>query len=273
MKSLPVDEALAACSKTGYDCVELALLPGYHADPAKLAGDDRKRLRDSLAENRLRVAGLMENLLLLAEEQQHLANLERLKLACELARELAPVRPPLIETILGGKPADWEATRDRMIERLAAWAKVAAAQKVVLAIKGHVSNAAHLSEHVVALVKAVGSPWLKAAYDYSHFELRGLGLAESLRTLLPHTVFIHVKDTQGEAGKFQFLLPGAGKTDYAAYFKLLAELGYQGDVVVEVSGQIHSKPDYEPLVAARKSYESLAPALEKSGARRKKPSR
>jgi sugar phosphate isomerase/epimerase len=269
MKSLPLEKALSECAKIGYDCVELALMPGFHADPLKLSVDDLKRLREGLSKGRLRVAALMENLPLLAADKQHEENLNRLEQASEFAVELNPEHPPLIETVLGGKPAEWADVRGRMVERLAAWVKVAERSKTVLAIKGHVGNAAHLPEHVVWLVEQVKSPWVKAAFDYSHYELRGLGLEKSLKTLLPHTAFVHVKDARGEPGKFEFLLPGAGKTDYAAYFKLLAELGYQGDVVVEVSGQIHSRPDYDPVAAARRSYEALAPVLEKSGARRK----
>jgi inosose dehydratase len=143
--------------------------------------------------------------------------------------------------------------------------------KVVLAVKAHVGNACHTPEQLLWLLQQVDSPWLKAAYDYSHFQLRGLELESSLKTLLPHTVFIHVKDAAGEAGKFRFLLPGEGagqqRTDYAAYFRQLATSGYRGDVVVEVSGQIHSQPGYDPVTAARKSYQPLADAFVAAGLR------
>lgn len=267
MKSLEIGEALFACGKQGYDCVEFALMPGYHADPLKLSPEDRKRLRDLLIENKLRVAAYMENLLLLAEERQHQLNLDRLKLAGELCHALGPDKPP-IETVLGGKPAQWEENRGRMVERLAAWAKVAEEAQTVIAIKGHVGNAAHLPEHVSWLVTQVDSPWLKATYDHSHFELRGIDVTTSLKMLLPHTAFIHVKDARGDAAKFQFLLPGQGKTDYLAYAKLLGELGYRGDIVVEVSGQISSRADYDPLEATRRCYDHLAPALARAGVRK-----
>lgn len=158
MKSLSIKDALAGCSELGYDCVELALMPDFHADPQKLGADDRQRLRDDLAASRLRIAGLMENLVLLADEPRHKENLSRLKLAGEFAHDLAPKQTPPVETVLGGKPAEWETTKDRMIERLASWAKTAEAARIIVAIKGHVGNAAHLPEHVAWLVKGVGSP-------------------------------------------------------------------------------------------------------------------
>jgi sugar phosphate isomerase/epimerase len=87
------------------------------------------------------------------------------------------------------------------------------------------------------LLEQVPSPALHVVYDYSHFELQGIGMEESMKALLPRTRFIHVKDASGDARKFQFLLPGEGKTNYAEYFALLKKHEYRGPVCVEVSAQ------------------------------------
>lgn len=268
MKSLPLAKALEVCRDIGYDCVELPLMPGWPGDPEKLAVSARKELKADLEKHKLRLTALMENLSLLADEKTHAANLLRLKLAAVLAHELVPDKPPLIETVLGGKPAEWDAVKEKMADCLKAWAKIAEENKVTIAIKAHISGALHQPADAVWLLEQVGSKNLRLVFDQSHFGLQKISLADSLDTLLPHTVFIHVKDAEGDAAKFQFLLPAEKENRYAEYFKLLKEKQYRGDIVVEVSGQIHSRPGYDPVAAAKKCYEPLAAAMKEAGMKR-----
>jgi inosose dehydratase len=261
MKGLATADAIKACAGIGYQCVELALLPGWPTEPKRLTAADRRDLRTRLADANLALVALMDNLYEPAEDAQHQANLERLKAAAELGATLSPKAPPVIETVLGGKPPDWERVKGRMVERLQTWAKVGSTTKTVIAVKPHVANALHLPEHAKWLMQQVASPWLKLAFDYSHFVLRDLALDRTVAELAPLSAFVHVKDARGKAEKFEFLLPGEGTIDYATYFRRLQEAGYRGPIVVEVSSQISSRRDYDPVAAARRSYAKLAPAL------------
>jgi sugar phosphate isomerase/epimerase len=261
MKSLSITEALKTCAQIGYDCVELPVMVDWPADSAKLNADSRAELRQRIATSGLRLTALMENLPILGDEAKQAANLERLKLAAQLARDLNPMTPPLVETILGGKPGEFEAVKAEFAQRLERWSEAMAEAKVLLAIKAHVGNATQRPEQLLWLLDQVASPWLVAAYDYSHFQLQDLKMAETMDALLPKSRFIHVKDTEHAVGKGGFLLPGDGSTDYGEYFKLLAKSEYRGDVVVEVSGQVFGKPGYDPVAAARKCYNHLAPAM------------
>jgi inosose dehydratase len=268
MKSLPLDEALKACAEIGYDNVELALLEGYPTEPKLFGAADRQRLRERLAALQLRVSGLMENFSLLADDAKQAQQLERIKAAAQLAHDLAPDAPPVIETVLGGKPAEWEQVKDRMAAQLRAWAETAAAAKAVIAIKAHVMSAVQTPDRLLWLFRAVNSPAIQLAYDYSHFAAQGLALEATLAALIPHTRFIHVKDVRGSADtKVEFLLPGEGTIDYGDYFKKLHALGYRGDVVVEVSSMISKQPGYDPLAAARKSFAALAAGVKKADLR------
>jgi len=144
---------------------------------------------------------------------------------------------------------------------------VARAAKVVLAIKAHAFNALHTPEDALWLLRQIGSPWVKLAFDYSHFERQQLALKDCIRLLLPETVFIHVKDNVTVDGKTEFALPGEGATNYGEYLSLLKTAGYRGAMVVEVSAQVSNKPNYNPLIAAERSYLNLRPAFERAGLR------
>ncbi|OGV63104.1 MAG: hypothetical protein A2283_15035 [Lentisphaerae bacterium RIFOXYA12_FULL_48_11] len=264
MKTLSLDKALKTCAETGFRNVELTLNPGYPTEPKLLSADARKALRDNMASLKLEMSGLMLNLSLTVDDQVHAKNLDTLKEAAQFGSDLLSPSRPLIETVLGGKPLEWDSVKDRMAERLKEWAAVAEKAEVLLAVKAHVGSAVNTPERLMWLLQKVDSRAVKVAYDYSHFKLQGIGLDESMKLLLPHTRFIHVKDAAGDAKKFQFLLPGDGDTDYSAYFGLLKKYGYKGPVVVEVSGQVFNKPGYDPVVAARKCYSILNAALAKA---------
>lgn len=257
MKNLKLHAALQVCGDIGYDCVELPVMADWPGNPEEFGENARRDFRSALTDNNLRLTALMENLSALAEGAQHQATLDRLQRAAELAHALSPAAPPLIETVLGGSPKQWEEAKGRMVECLRDWAKVAESASIIIALKPHVSGALHTPAAATWLLSEIDSKQLCLAFDFSHFQLQKISLEESLDAMLSQTRFVHVKDANGTSDAFQFLLPGDGKVDYADYFRKLQAGGYRGDVIVEVSGQIHSRPDYDPVAAAKKSFHSL----------------
>ena len=264
MKTLSLADGVKACSQIGYDSVELAVMPGWPGEPKLLSADDRKDLRTRLKDARLSLPAIMENCPLDGKDEY----LDRLKAAAELGHALSPKEPPVIETILGGKPDQWEVVRNAFADRLGKWAKLAEREKITIGLKAHRFGTTNRPEHVRWLLDQVKSDRLQAVYDWSHFEQRDMKLADTLKELLPVTRFVHVKDTVMEKGQAKFVLPGEGSTDYIALLKGLKDAGYSGSVCVEVSGMVFGKKDYDPVAAAKKCYAALAPAFEKAGVRR-----
>lgn len=261
MKTVPLDDALKTCAGIGYRHVEFTLNAGWPTEPRLLDTAARKALRARLDSLELGLSALMLNMSLAVDDAAHEKNLAALREAAQFAHDLFPGAPPLIGTVLGGKPAEWDKLKDGMAERLKSWAAEAEKAKVVLGIKAHVGSAVNSPERLQWLMAQAPGKAIVVVYDYSHFEVQGIPLEPSLRALLPATRFIHVKDSAGDASKFQFLLPGQGRTDYAAYFQLLRTLGYHGPIVVEVSAQVFNKPGYDPIAAARECYAKLSPHL------------
>ncbi len=264
MAALPVVDAIAAAARIGYDDVEMASLVGYPGDPDQLNSAARAQIRKALEKQRLQISAFMDNLKLVAEDSVHRENLARIRRIAQLARDLGGAKPSIVETILGGQPGEWEASKEPMAAKLKEWAATAAAERILLAIKPHVRNAMQTPAQAEWMRTRVASPWLRFTYDYSHFYLQGLPLDATLQTLVSHTAFVHVKDAAGTAEQPQFQLPGAGGIDYVSFLRLLKKLGYRGSVTVEVSAQIHRKPDYDPMAAAQRSYDVLAKAMKEA---------
>jgi inosose dehydratase len=264
MKSLAVADALRVCSEIGYECVELAVMADWPCAPEKLSAEQRRELRQQLNDRRLALASLMENLPVAVDAAKQRDNLDRLKRAFELSRDLAPDQTPLVETILGGSPDKWPMLKERILEGLRDWSAVAAEHKSVIAIKAHVAGALHLPRDAAELVQAINSPSLQLTFDQSHFQLRDVPLGDAWKAMASRTRFVHVKDARGKPGAFQFLLPGDGTIDYVELFRLLRASDYTGSVVVEVSAQLSSKPDYDPIAAAKKCWPVLRDARTKA---------
>ena len=267
MRKLKLDDALKHCAQIGYDGIEIDSTAGQSGDPFKLSKSARKNVRKQLADHGLTLPCLMDNLRLLTPAKQHGQNLDRLKTVGELGHELSPQQAPVIETVLGGRQADWDRVKNQMAEVLGDWAEAGKSAKTIIAIKAHIGGALHSPDGAKWLVDQVNSPWIKLNYDYSHFQLQDFDFVQSVKTMIDDTVFIHIKDKRGQAGKFQFLLPGDGDIDYPKYWELLKTHRYRGAVTVEVSGQIHGKLGYDPLLAANHSYDQIASSLQKAGLR------
>ncbi|MBI5693823.1 MAG: sugar phosphate isomerase/epimerase [Verrucomicrobia bacterium] len=265
MKNLPTPDALRLITETGYDGVQLAIMAGWATDPARLTANDRRVLRRQIEDSGLAVPALLESIPLRATADARAKNLDRLKRAVELGNDLVPGRPPYLDTILGQKKAEWEKVREAMADDLRTWVPILEDGKTTLTFKPHAGDAVQSVERVLWLINAVGSPRIRIVFDYSHFFVEGYPLEECLRQLIAYAPLIVVKDSEGTSEKHAYLLPGDGKTDYLAYFRLLRELGYSGFVNVEVSAHVHRHPGYQAVSATKVCYERLAPLMDRAG--------
>jgi inosose dehydratase len=258
MKSLPLSAAFSACARVGYGNVELCLAPGFPAEPARLTKAERKAVRRWAGDLGMEISAAMNDMRLFGNPSGHAANLESIKAAAAVLHDTGAGPAAPIESILGGRPADWEREKEGAAERLQQWGEVARAEGVAIVVKGHAASACDDPVKLCWLIERAGSADIGVNFDQSHYQLAGFSLADSLRALQRWIRLVHVKDSAGTEADPRFLLPGDGSTDFARYFRLLRESGYRGALVAEVSSQIFSVPGYEPLAAAERCYRALA---------------
>ena len=269
MKTLTTEQALRELAAIGFDAVEIDCTAGRDADPANLTPARRADIRKIAGDLGLRLTSVQGISTPSANDTQHEANLERIKVVGQLVHDLWPEHPPMIETVLGGRDP-WEKMKPLFVGRLADWVKAAESSDVMIAVKPHRDSSMDRPEQAVELIKELGAPArLRMNYDYSHFALRDMPMADTIRVALPWTAFVALKDVAIEDGKTAFKLPGETKQiDYAALIRQFHEGGYRGDYNCEVSAMIFNKPGFDCLAAAKLSYANIAPAFVAAGVAR-----
>jgi sugar phosphate isomerase/epimerase len=182
-----------------------------------------------------------------------------------------PFAPPLLVSGWGGGHP-WEKMKPLFVRRVADWVKLSDSHDFHFVVKPHRDTSMDTPAEAIELFKELGFPKrLRMSFDYSHFALRDMPLADTIRTALPWTGFVAIKDVVMENGRGVFKLPGETKQiDYPALIRQFHEGGYRGDYNCEISSMIFRKPGFDCLAAARISYANIAPAFEAAQVKRVK---
>lgn len=273
-KTLTTEESINLIQKTGYDSVEITVWPDWDASPDRMTKDRRRSIRRHLSDSGLVLTSLMEHLYPEQNDARHQKSLDRLKSVFELANDLAPDHPPLVQTVLGG--GTWSEKKTLFVDRTGSWSALGQSFNVVTCIKPHRGGAMSRPSEASWLIEQTGQErWLKMVYDYSHYAFRGIPLKESIEQALPHIGHVAVKDavqipsTAGKSPRVEFQLPGeAGTIDFVTILKTLAEGGYTGDISCEVSGMVSGKDGYDPEAAVRTCYRNMSRAFVRAGVSR-----
>lgn len=265
-KTLVTEDAIDLLAGIGFDSIELTVWPNWDADPVTFKPQRRATIRKRLIDKRLKLTSLMEHLHIDEKNRSAPARIERIKLAAGLAHDLAPMTPPVLQTTIGGG-GQWSDARNRYADEISDWLKVADAEDLVIAIKPHRGGAFSRPSEAVELIETLNKPpRLRMCYDYAHYDFRDMALAETIQTALPYVAHVAVKDVIQKDGRTRFVLPGeSGRIDYAKLLTLFREGGYRGDICCEVSGQVWSRPGYDPVQCAKSCYTNMSQAFRTAG--------
>ena len=270
MPTLPVEVAIRHVAQLGFDGIELTVIPRYTTELSMLGSDERKRIAYLLKKYHLALPAIAAHSSLLETDlEAHAQNLWRLKGAIDLARDLAQGDVmPAINTIPGGKPDQWEDLKQLLVDRTSELVECAQLQGVTIAMEPHVGAIIDTPDKMLELLRLVDSPNLRVNFDISHFDIVGMTIEETVAALAPHSAHAHIKDQRGRYPNFEFLIPGEGNFDYVTYLQAMQTHGYDGFITAEVSMMVQRRKNYDPLVAAALSYESLSHAFIEAGINR-----
>ena len=251
-----LSDAIRLVAETGFDSIEIASMPGYHGAPDQLSKAQRLEVKKQMGDAGLKLGALMG--LPIPDVAKQAANSDWMKQMLDLANDLAPDSPPLIQSILGG--GHWEEKKTLFCDSLGPWIDMVKAAGVKLAIKPHRSQAMDLPQQAIWLIEQLNAAdTLSLVFDASHFAYRDLSFEEMVQVALPYTGYLVIKDAVQRDGKVTFNLPGeTGAIPHAALLKQFLDGGYRGEVCAEVSSHLSKAVDYDPVQATKTCFTQLS---------------
>jgi len=258
-----LQDSIRLIADTGFASIEFASMPGYHGAPDQISAGQRKQIRELVAAGGLKIGALMG--LPTPDAGKQTENIEWVKQMLQLANDLAPDDPPMIQSVLGG--GQWAEKKNLFRDCLGSWIELAADSNVELSIKPHRGHAMSLPEQAVWLIEELDAAGkLSLVYDYSHYVFRDLKLEDTIAAALPHTGYLVVKDAVQDGAGVRFLLPGeSGQMPHARILKMFHDGGYRGEVCCEVSSQVWKAEAYDPRGATETCYRNLSQIYSAAG--------
>ncbi|HEY1368944.1 MAG TPA: sugar phosphate isomerase/epimerase [Gaiellaceae bacterium] len=240
------DEALDGIARAGYKGVELSAVPGW-TEHVTLNGQDE--VRRKLADRGLTAVSLSAH--------SDLTTREGLEHGIRGVRWAAEFGIPVVNTAVGGHQSADE-NEAAFLANIGELADAADAAGVVVALEIHGDIMAS-SEVTLPLLEKIGRDSVKVNYDTANVEFYSGELAvDDLPKIVPHLAHVHLKDTTGGKGNWNFPAVGEGTIDFARVLEILRDGGYDGPYSVELEFTGEPWPPLEEVDRSmRSSYEHL----------------
>lgn len=241
-----LDESLEGIAGAGYKHVELSAVPGW-TEHVRLNGSDE--LRRKLDAHGLTPVSISAH--------SDLTTREGLEHGLKAIRWAADYGIPIVNTAIGGHASQDEDER-AFLQNIGELADAADQAGVVVALEIHGDIMASGAK-TLPLLERIGRDSIKVNYDTANVEFySGEVAVDDLERVAPHLAHVHLKDTMGGKGNWNFPALGTGTVDFARVLEILARAGYAGPYSVELEFQGEPWPSLaEVNQAMRQSYEHL----------------
>ena len=241
-----LDEALRGIAAAGFSNVELTAVPGW-TEHVELNGSDE--LRRKLDEHGLTAVSLSGH--------SDLTTREGLEHGVKAVRWAADFGIPIVNTAVGGH-ASKEESEQAFLANIGALADAAEAAGVTVALEVHGDIMAS-GRKTLPLLERIGRESVKVNYDTANCEFYGdVKAVDDIPAIAPHVVHVHLKDTPGGKGVWNFGTIGSGSVDFAGVLAAFRAAGYDGPYSVELEFEGEPWPPLPKVHEAMKaSYEHL----------------
>jgi L-ribulose-5-phosphate 3-epimerase len=241
------DEALAGIAGAGYKGVELSAVPGWteHVD---LDGDPAS-VHEKLDGYGLEAVSLSGH--------SDLTTRDGLEHGIKAVRWAAAYGLPVVNTAVGGHQSADE-NESAFLGNVGELADAADAAGIVVALEIHGDIMAS-SDVTIPLIDKIGRDSVKVNYDTANVEFYSGDLAvDDLPKITGQLAHVHLKDTTGGKGNWNFPAIGDGRVDFGRVLEILRAAGYSGPYSVEIEFQGEPWPSLDEVNAAmRRSREHL----------------
>jgi sugar phosphate isomerase/epimerase len=241
------DEALAGIAEAGYKYVELTAVPGWteHVDLDADPGEVHRKLEEH---------GLSP---VSISAHSDLTTPEGLGHGIKGVRWAADFGIPIVNTAVGGHQSADE-SEAAFLANVGTLADAAEVAGVVVALEIHGDIMAS-SDVTIPLLEKVGRDSIKVNYDTANVEFySGDKAVDDLPKITPYLAHVHLKDTTGGKGNWNFPATGSGTVDFARVLEILRDAGYDGPYSVELEFQGEPWPPLDDVTQSmRRSYEHL----------------
>ena len=244
--SYSFDEALHGIAEAGFGGVELTAVPGW---TEHVWLNEQDQTRQKLDEFGLTALSLSAH--------SDLTTRDGLDHGITALRWAADFGIPIVNTAIGGHASKAESER-AFLANIGELAEVAEEVGVIVALEIHGEIMA-TGVKTLPLLEKVESDAVKVNYDTANVELySGVRAVDDLAAIVPYLAHVHLKDTTGGKGNWDFPAIGEGTVDFVRIFEILEEGCYTGPFSVELEFQGEPWPSLDEVNASmRRSYEHL----------------
>ena len=230
------EEALDGIARAGFKGVELSSVPGWTEHLS--LDDDPATVRRKLESRGLIATSLSAH--------SDLTTRDGIEHGIKAVAWAADFGLPVVNTAVGGHQSADE-NESAFLSNVGALAEAAKVAGVVIALEIHGDIMAS-SELAIPLVEKIGSEWIRVNYDTGNVEYySGRKAVDDLPAIVSYLAQVHLKDTLGGKGNWNFPACGAGTVDFARVLEILRDGGYEGPMSVEIEFRGEPWPPLEEV--------------------------